>query len=46
MGAVFAAVLTGLSGKDARAEFEEYKADYIFDDVSAIKEFVLSYVEK
>ncbi|MBS4209309.1 HAD family hydrolase [Bacillus sp. FJAT-50079] len=46
MGAVFAAVLTGLSGKDARAEFEEYQAEYIFDDVSAIKEFVLSLVEK
>ncbi|MCM3568259.1 HAD family hydrolase [Neobacillus mesonae] len=33
MGCQFAAVLTGLSGKAARAEFEEHKADYILDSV-------------
>ena len=33
MGCRFAAVLTGLSGKDARSEFEEHKADYILDSV-------------
>ncbi|MBS4179338.1 HAD family hydrolase [Lederbergia citrea] len=45
MGAVFAAVLTGLSGKNARAEFEEHNADHILDDVSGIKELVLSLVK-
>lgn len=33
MGCQFAAILTGLSGKAARAEFEQYQADYIFDSV-------------
>jgi phosphoglycolate phosphatase-like HAD superfamily hydrolase len=33
MGAKFAAVLTGLSGKAARSEFEKHEADYIFDSV-------------
>ena len=29
MGCQFAAVLTGLSGKDARSDFEKHEADYI-----------------
>lgn len=33
MGCQFAAVLTGLSGKDARGEFKKHKADYILDSV-------------
>jgi phosphoglycolate phosphatase-like HAD superfamily hydrolase len=33
MGCQFAAVLTGLSGKKARGEFEKQKADYILDNV-------------
>ncbi|NRD76270.1 HAD hydrolase-like protein [Bacillus sp. BRMEA1] len=33
MGVRFAAVLTGLSGQDARKEFEEHRADYILDSV-------------
>ncbi|MCH6266030.1 HAD family hydrolase [Neobacillus citreus] len=33
MGCQFAAVLTGLSGKDARGEFEKHKADYILESV-------------
>ena len=33
MGCRFAAVLTGLSGKAARQEFEEHQADYILDSV-------------
>ncbi|MDN3019295.1 HAD hydrolase-like protein [Paenibacillus sp. BSR1-1] len=33
MGCKIAAVLTGLSGKDARSEFEKHKADYILDSV-------------
>ncbi|RNB89030.1 HAD family hydrolase [Brevibacillus nitrificans] len=33
MGCKFAATLTGLSGQEARAKFEEVKADYILDDV-------------
>jgi phosphoglycolate phosphatase-like HAD superfamily hydrolase len=37
MGAQFAAVLTGLSGKDARGEFEEHHADYILDSVLDLK---------
>lgn len=40
MGAKFAAVLTGLSGKDARGDFEEQKADYILDSVLNVKEIV------
>ncbi|GHH97742.1 HAD family hydrolase [Neobacillus kokaensis] len=37
LGCKFAAVLTGLSGKAARAEFEEHKADYILDSVLEVK---------
>ncbi len=37
MGCRFAAVLTGLSGKDARSEFEEHKAEFILDSVLDIK---------
>jgi phosphoglycolate phosphatase-like HAD superfamily hydrolase len=37
MGCKFAAVLTGLSGKDARSEFENQQADYILDSVLDIK---------
>lgn len=37
MGCQFAAVLTGLSGKDARSEFEKHKADYILDSVIDLK---------
>ncbi|WP_062105814.1 HAD family hydrolase [Bacillus niameyensis] len=45
MGCTFAAVLTGLSGKDARTEFEEHQADYILDNVLEIKDLVLSMVK-
>lgn len=37
IGCQFAAVLTGLSGKDARSDFEKHKADYILDTVLDIK---------
>ncbi|WP_066067593.1 HAD family hydrolase [Neobacillus soli] len=37
MGCQFAAVLTGLSGKDARSEFEKHEADYILDSVLDLK---------
>lgn len=40
IGATFVAVLTGLTGQEARAEFEEYKADYILDDVLQLKEIL------
>ncbi|WP_042461012.1 HAD family hydrolase [Neobacillus dielmonensis] len=40
LGAKFAAVLTGLSGKTARIEFEKYHADYILDSVIQLKEIV------
>jgi len=40
MGCPFAAVLTGLSGKDARSEFEKYEADYILDSVLNIKDIL------
>ncbi|MBP1916200.1 phosphoglycolate phosphatase-like HAD superfamily hydrolase [Lederbergia galactosidilyticus] len=46
MGCSFAAVLTGLSGEKAREQFEEYEADYILDNVLAVKDLVLSLVEK
>jgi phosphoglycolate phosphatase-like HAD superfamily hydrolase len=42
MGCQFAAVLTGLSGKDARSEFEKHEAKYILDTVLDVKELVLS----
>ncbi|OLS38393.1 HAD family hydrolase [Bacillus sp. MRMR6] len=37
LGCMFAAVLTGLSGKDARSDFEEKKADYILNSVLDLK---------
>ncbi|PLS01018.1 HAD family hydrolase [Neobacillus cucumis] len=37
LGCQFAAVLTGLSGKDARQDFENHKADYILDSVLDIR---------
>ncbi len=40
MGCQFAAVLTGLSGKDARSEFEKHNADYIFDSVLDVKQLI------
>jgi phosphoglycolate phosphatase-like HAD superfamily hydrolase len=40
LGCQFAAVLTGLSGKDARSEFEKHEADYILDSVLDIKEIL------
>ena len=40
MGCQFAAVLTGLSGKDARKQFEEYEADYILDSVLDVRGIV------
>lgn len=42
MGCQFAAVLTGLSGKSARSEFEKYGATYILDTVLDVKELVLT----
>lgn len=41
MGCSFAAVLTGLSGKDARSEFEKHEADFILDSVLDVKDIVL-----
>jgi phosphoglycolate phosphatase-like HAD superfamily hydrolase len=37
MGCRFAAVLTGLSGKDARSTFEKHQADYILDTVLDVR---------
>ncbi|MDM5330584.1 HAD hydrolase-like protein [Neobacillus sp. CF12] len=37
MGCKFAAVLTGLSGKDARSTFEKHEADYILDTVLEVR---------
>lgn len=37
MGCQFAAVLTGLSGKDARTDFEKYEAEYILDTVLDVR---------
>ena len=45
MGCSFAAVLTGLSGQDARAEFEERNVEYILDNVMEVKDLVLSLVK-
>ncbi|AMA73622.1 MULTISPECIES: HAD family hydrolase [Aneurinibacillus] len=36
IGCKFAATLTGLTGQEARAKFEELKADYILDDMTHI----------
>ncbi|MDQ0198716.1 HAD family hydrolase [Neobacillus ginsengisoli] len=38
LGCKFAAVLTGLSGKDARIDFEKHEADYILDSVLDLNE--------
>jgi phosphoglycolate phosphatase-like HAD superfamily hydrolase len=40
IGCQFAAVLTGLSGKEARSDFEKHKADYILDNVLDLKELI------
>ncbi|MDQ1001078.1 phosphoglycolate phosphatase-like HAD superfamily hydrolase [Neobacillus niacini] len=40
MGCQFAAVLTGLSGKDARRDFEKHEADYILDNVLDLKNLI------
>ncbi|MCD4838968.1 HAD hydrolase-like protein [Neobacillus sedimentimangrovi] len=40
MGAKFAAVLTGLSGKAARPEFEAYNVDFILDSVVDLKKIL------
>ncbi|WP_462411201.1 HAD family hydrolase [Neobacillus sp. Marseille-QA0830] len=40
LGAKFAGVLTGLSGKAARAELEDHQADYIFDSVIELKKIL------
>ncbi|MBS4198243.1 HAD hydrolase-like protein [Bacillus sp. FJAT-49732] len=45
MGCTFAAVLTGLSGKDARDEFEKHNTEYILDSVLDVKDLVLSLVK-
>jgi phosphoglycolate phosphatase-like HAD superfamily hydrolase len=37
MGCQFAAVLTGLSGKDARSDFEKHEADFILNTVLDVK---------
>ncbi|MEH7251314.1 HAD hydrolase-like protein, partial [Neobacillus niacini] len=37
MGCQFAAVLTGLSGKAARSDFEKHEADYILDTVLDVR---------
>ncbi len=42
MGCQFAAVLTGLSGKEARGEFEKNHADYILENVLEVKELIAS----
>ncbi|WCK56028.1 HAD hydrolase-like protein [Aneurinibacillus sp. Ricciae_BoGa-3] len=36
IGCRFAAVLTGLTGQEARAKFEELKADFILDDMAEV----------
>ncbi|MCL6572266.1 MAG: HAD hydrolase-like protein [Bacillus sp. (in: Bacteria)] len=40
MGGQFAAVLTGLSGKDARSDFEKHNAEFILDSVLDLKGIV------
>jgi phosphoglycolate phosphatase-like HAD superfamily hydrolase len=40
IGCQFAAVLTGLSGKDARSEFEKHQAEYILDSVLDLKKIL------
>lgn len=45
MGCSFAAVLTGLSGKAARADFEEHQADFILENVLKVQELVSSLIK-
>ena len=45
MGCYVCSRTNWLSGKDARAEFEERDADYILDNVLDIKDLVLSMVK-
>jgi phosphoglycolate phosphatase-like HAD superfamily hydrolase len=40
LGCQFAAVLTGLSGKDARSTFEKHEADYILDTVLDVRRII------
>lgn len=40
MGCQFAAVLTGLSGKDARSDFEKHEADFILDSVLDVRRII------
>ncbi|HET7577896.1 MAG TPA: HAD family hydrolase [Bacillales bacterium] len=40
VGATFAAVLTGLSGQEARTHFEELGADYILNDVTEVSQII------
>lgn len=40
MGCLFAGILTGLSGQEARAEFEEHGADYILDSVLDVQTII------
>jgi phosphoglycolate phosphatase-like HAD superfamily hydrolase len=40
MGCQFAAVLTGLSGKDARSDFEKHESDYILDSVLDVRQII------
>jgi phosphoglycolate phosphatase-like HAD superfamily hydrolase len=40
MGCQFAAVLTGLSGKDARSDFEKHESDYILDSVLNVRQII------
>jgi phosphoglycolate phosphatase-like HAD superfamily hydrolase len=40
MGCRFAAVLTGLSGQEARSDFEEHDAEYILDHVLDVKDLI------
>lgn len=41
IGCKFAAVLTGLSGQNARSEFEKHEADYILDNVLELEGLLL-----
>jgi phosphoglycolate phosphatase-like HAD superfamily hydrolase len=40
MGCHFAAVLTGLSGQEARSDFEEHDAEYILEHVLDVKDLI------
>lgn len=44
MGAQFAAVLTGLTGEEARSEFEEMGADYILNNVKDVMPLIQNLV--